>query len=559
MPISVRKEIVKTDFLIVGGGIGGLQAAITAGSLGVDTVVAEKADTRRSGCGANGNDHFACYIPECHGDDFERVVREINMTMDGGPWQDQVMLRTWLKRSFDVIQLWESIGINMRPTGKWNFEGHSLPGQQRYHLKFDGSNQKQALTDTAKANGARIMNKMVIHEVLVNQSGRVVGAIGIDVSEDEPEVVLFEAKAVLLAPGMASRLYPGVTPAYMFNTPCCPAVTGSGHAMGYRAGAKLVNIDVPQGHAGPKYFARGGKGTWIGVTSDLRGECVAPYNTKPSRETGDVVADVWPSVFHDKMADGTGPAFMNCTETPEEDLQYMLYSGFVSEGSDSITDYLEQHDIDLRKSMIEFGSYNPTMSQKGLETDEHAATSVPGLYAAGNAVGNSSGNVTGAAVYGMIAGESVAEYIKGVESEDISDHPWIPERVKLYSDIMDRKGGAHWKEAASTLQNIMNDYAGIEVRSEDIMTTGLTYLRQLREYALKELSAENSHELMRTLEVLDMIDLGEPIFLTSLNRKETRGQHKRSDYTYTNLLLNNKFQTIYKDKDQVVMEYRNRR
>ena len=145
MSVRVRKEIVKTDFLIVGGGIGGLQAAITASGLGVDTIVVEKADTRRSGCGANGNDHFACYIPECHGDDFEKVVREINMTMDGGPWQDQVMLRTWLKRSFEIVQLWESIGIDMRPTGKWNFEGHSLPGQQRYHLKFDGKNQKKSV------------------------------------------------------------------------------------------------------------------------------------------------------------------------------------------------------------------------------------------------------------------------------------------------------------------------------------------------------------------------------------------------------------------------------
>lgn len=558
MSVRVRKEIVKTDFLIVGGGIGGLQAAITASGLGVDTIVVEKADTRRSGCGANGNDHFACYIPECHGDDFEKVVREINMTMDGGPWQDQVMLRTWLKRSFEIVQLWESIGIDMRPTGKWNFEGHSLPGQQRYHLKFDGKNQKKALTDTARKNGARIMNHTLIHEILVNQDGRVIGAIGVDVSQDEPEVVLFETKAMLLAPGMASRLYPGITPAYMFNTPCCPAVTGSGHAMGFRAGAKLVNIDVPQGHAGPKYFARGGKGTWIGVSSNLDGSCVTPYNSKPSRELGDVTADVWPSVYRDKMKDGTGPAFMNCTELSDEDMDYMLHTAFVSEGIDSLTDYFDQNGIDLKESMIEFGSYPEMMNQKGIEIDEHAATNVPGLYAAGNTVGNSSGNLTGAAVFGMVAGESVAEYIKGVEFEPVEGHPWVADRIRLYTDLMGREG-ANWKEAASTLQNIMKEYAGLEIRSEGIMTTGLKYIRQLREYARKELAAENSHELMRTLEVLDMIDLGEAIILTGLNRKESRGQFQRADYTYTNLTLNNKFQTICKKEGKIVREYRNRR
>ena len=88
MPVKIREGIVKTDFLIAGGGISGLQAAYTAAQKGIKVVVAEKADTRRSGCGANGNDHFACYIPECHGDDFELVVRQMNQTIDGGPWQD---------------------------------------------------------------------------------------------------------------------------------------------------------------------------------------------------------------------------------------------------------------------------------------------------------------------------------------------------------------------------------------------------------------------------------------------------------------------------------------
>ena len=57
-----------TDFLCVGGGIAGLMAAINAAEQGMDCVVLEKADTRRSGSGGLGNDHFICYIPEVHGD-----------------------------------------------------------------------------------------------------------------------------------------------------------------------------------------------------------------------------------------------------------------------------------------------------------------------------------------------------------------------------------------------------------------------------------------------------------------------------------------------------------
>ena len=558
MPVKIREGIVKTDFLIAGGGISGLQAAYTAAQKGIKVVVAEKADTRRSGCGANGHDHFACYIPECHGDDFELVVRQVNQTMDGGPWQDPTMLCMWLSRSFEVVQLWESLGINMRPTGKWNFEGHSVPGNQKYHLKFDGHNQKPALTEGAKKNGAVIMNKTLVTEVLVNSEGRVVGAIGVDVSQDEPEMIIFQAKAVLIAAGGATRLYPGITPAYMFNDSGCPANTGDGHAMAYRAGARLTNLDIAGGHAGPRYFARGGKGTWIGLTSDVSGKCITPYQDKPSRENGDIASDIWPGSYRDRMQAGTGPTYMNCTQTSDEDLDYMLHDGFVSEGIDSLTDYMDQNGIDLHKSMIEFGSYNIGPSSQGIDVDVHCMSSVSGLYAAGNVVGNVKGSLAGAAVMGMVAAEHAVEYVKTVEEEDVTGYSLIKERQELYSQIMDKKEGAYWKEAASTLQNIMNDYCGLNIRSEAMLTAGLTYLRQLKKSAYDQLYAENSHEFMRVLEVLDLMDVGEPMFLMALNRKETRPPHKRADYTYTNMLLNDKFQTIEKHGDQVTLDFRKR-
>ena len=85
MEVRVRDSIVKSDVLIVGGGIGGMQAAITAAKNGADVVVAEKADTRRSGSGATGNDHFMCYIPEIHGDDYDVILQEVMETLVG-PW-----------------------------------------------------------------------------------------------------------------------------------------------------------------------------------------------------------------------------------------------------------------------------------------------------------------------------------------------------------------------------------------------------------------------------------------------------------------------------------------
>lgn len=558
MQIKKRPETVKTDFLVIGGGIAGLQAAIAAASAGANVIIAEKADTRRSGNGANGNDHFACYIPECHGDDFEMVIRQLDMTMDGGPWQDPTMMRLWVSRSYEVVQFWESIGINMRPTGKWNFEGHSVPGNQRYHLKFDGHNQKSALTKAALDRGVQIMNKMPICDLLCTDDGKIAGALGIDISEDTPELVVFEAKAVMIAAGGTSRLYPGITPAYMFNDSGCPADAGSGHAIAWRAGARLANLDMVGGHAGPRYFARGGKGTWIGLTSDIHGNCITPYQDKASRENGDIASDIWPGSYRDRMRAGTGPTYMDCTKTSPEDLDYMLHEAFVSEGIDSITDHLDQRGIKLEESMIEFGSYNIGISSQGIDINAQAMSSVPGLFAAGNVVGNVKGNVAGAAIIGMVAGENAAEYVKTVGEVSVDEHPLVKARLEQCDAILSRTGGAHWKEAASTLQNIMNDYAGSQIRSESTLTAGLTYLNQLRGEASKHLWAQNAHELMRTLEVLDQMDIAEPLFLTMLNRKESRGQHNRADYTYTNMLLNGKFQTITKTKDGPVLDFRGR-
>ena len=54
----MKREIVETDVLCIGGGIAGLMAAIRAREVGAKVVVADKANTLRSGAGATGNDHI---------------------------------------------------------------------------------------------------------------------------------------------------------------------------------------------------------------------------------------------------------------------------------------------------------------------------------------------------------------------------------------------------------------------------------------------------------------------------------------------------------------------
>lgn len=548
--VPVNQEILEGDVLVVGGGIAGLMAAIAAADQGVKVILVDKADTRRSGSGATGNDHFACYIPEVHGKP-EVFLKEFEQSLVGGNADTSIQLK-FIERTFECVQDWHKWGIDMQPHGEWEYNGHAFPGRIRIFLKYNGSNQKAVLTEQARKRGVIIENKTPITEFLTDDEGKIVGALGVNISKLEPEIRVFKAKTVISATGNTSRLYPSVSPGWMFNAAHCPSNSGGGRAAAFRIGAELVNLEIPNTHAGPKYFERCGKATWIGVLKDPQGKPVGPYVTKPSKELGDITADVWHGVFTEKYQNGTGPVFMDCSETAPEDMEYMMW-GLECEGDTSLIDAMEKQEIDLSKHMVEFSKYSPMLIGRGIQIDENAATNIPGLYAAGDEVGNFRCDIAGAAVMGRIAGENAAKYANSTEnSYDVRAHPTVTKCQQFYTDLMTRETGSEWKELNFAVQQIMNDYAGITfVRSESLLSSGLKYLKDLDKSARKSVKCNDSHELMRALEAFDLLLIGELIFVTALERKETRGMHKRSDYTYTNPLFNGKFITI-KNKNGVL-------
>ena len=554
-----QKEPLDCDVLIIGGGIAGLNAAVSAADHGADVIVAEKANTLRSGSGATGNDHFQCYIPEVHGGDISPVMREMDESLVGG-CLDSNLTYKFLTLSEACVRDWDSWGIDMRPSGGFEFTGHAMPGRPRIFLKYAGHNQKKVLTEQAKKRGARILNRTIQTEIIMEE-GRVAGSLCVDISEEEPQIQVIRCKSLILATGNTSRLYSPLSGGLMFNRAHCPACTGNGRAAAYRIGARLVNLDMAYAHAGPKYFNRCGKATWIGVYRDLNGNPVGQFVTKPTKELGDITGDVWGGIFGYKFSQGE-PVYMDCSETAPEDLAYMKW-GLTEEGNTSLLDHMAKEGIDLTKHMVEFCQYEPMLIGRGVEIDEYAATNIPGLYAAGDETGNFRADIAAGAVYGRVAGESAAGYARTAGGTGRAEGSETVKRcADFYSELLGRDPGdgyATWFEANVALGQIMSDYAGMEVRSGRLFRAGLIYLRRLQQKLRDTLGCRNSHDFMRCMEVMDLAQLGELLMLCADERKESRGRNKRVDFPFSNPLNNNRFLMIEQKDGEHVLTWRDKR
>ncbi len=542
----MQQETIETDVLCVGGGIAGSMAAIRASELGASVVIAEKGNILHSGCGRGGNDHFTCYIPEIHGHDIEKALKG-RQNFRGVFW-DTNTVRTRLEKSFEIVKLWDSWGIPMKHQGEYEFAGHGYPGSMILSLKYSGHRQKPILTEQALKRGVKILNRVMVFDLLYDEEG-IIGAVGVATREDK--IVVIGAKSVVLGTGIANRLYPSAISGRIFNTYIPPTLTGDGRAMAYRAGAELAGLETTYKHCGPKYFGSSGQATWTGVIRDAEGRPIGPFITRPDKRYGDAVLERYPALFEEYARSGRGPVYMDCTGISEEDYEHMMYF-MKHEGIAAVQNHLQDEGIDLRKNPVEFMRYEMQLTG-GIYYNEKAETTLRGLYAAGD---ERFGGICNAAVFGWIAGENAAGYAREANAPGLDNTRLeIEEKKRLLNEIKSRKTGASWEEINFALQQTMRDYAG-DVRSQTLLDAGLSHLRRLKRKAQTTMAAKNQWELTRCLEVLNLLDLGELIFIAAGERKETRGRHIRPDYPVTNPQLDKAVLFIKKMDGKAVAEFR---
>lgn len=520
---------MRSDVLVIGGGLAGCSAAVRARELGASVLLADKSHVRRSGNASSGVDHTWCYLPEAH-DPLGFTPHQLVEDHVGklGPMQDQDMLLTIAEHIGERIKELETWGFPFKTNGTYRFvkKIHRAPS----FLHWAGRDQKVLFERRARQAGVDILNRVMIIDLLMEQ-GRVVGAVGMGLRD--PVIYVLSAKIVVVATGGVSRVFPGAT-CLDYNRQRIPFGTGDGIAMGIRAGAEMVRMEFFTRWAGLSHFCKAGRGTWIGVVEDFRGRPLSGAKASSSRTQIDSAVESYGDIMR-AGKEGRGPLYMSCLNTSKEDFDYMCWA-LSNEGNQVLLQQFRECGLDPRQTRIEYSAYEAEITG-GYAPDVRGETNVPGLLAAGGEViGSIKRSVSpGSYVFGKLAGEHAA---RAARDMDFSDMAACADAIARQTDRLTRMRlrtqGAAWQEASGACQDIMGQYC-CETKYEALLDAGLEQLLRVRRRAEQTLCAANQHELGRCLEAFNLMDIAEAALLTSRERRETRldryDPFRRVDYS----------------------------
>ncbi len=189
-------------------------------------------------------------------------------------------------------------------------------------------------------------------------------------------------------------------------------------------------------------------------------------------------------------------------------------------------------------------------SVSGLVFDWDLKTSLEGLYVAGDSTYCGSDHAEAAAT-GRYAARKAAAYAQTAKDVKVGREQVEKEKERIYAPVR-RTEGIGWKELRAGLSRIMQDYCG-EYKNEETLQMGLRWLNSIRESEASRVYARNPHELMRTVECLTRLTVGEVIMRASLNRKASSKtlDFKRLDYPEMDPKEWNKLVTLRLEKGDI--------
>jgi adenylylsulfate reductase subunit A len=527
------EERLQTDILIIGGGAAGLNAALSAREAGREVVIMDKAVIERSGHFAGGIDHFAAYLDTGPDWDTREAYLDFTARSARGATDLAVVDKVHCDQLPTAIERFDAIGCSLRQPDDTFFRTQSYGQPGPWWINFNGKRLKPLLGQAVREAGCRVLDRVVTADILISD-GQACGAAGFHIRSGTFYVV--QAKAVLIATGGTNRLYQNPT-GLSFNCWMCPANTGDGEAMAYRAGARLANVEYLRMTLVPRGFSAAGLNALVGMGGVLvngTGEAFMkrydPLGMKGPRYK--LVEGVLGEIKAHR-----GPVFVDCRQLDPGALAHLVAT--LSYDKDTLPDFFEQKGIDLSRDLLEIatsegmqGGPNEVCGS-GIKIDADCATNVPGLFAAGNSA-DQCRSLHMATTSGMRAGITMAARACG----SVAGHLPVSEtqlkrvRQRIYGPLQESRS-VDWREFEDVLQRILTEGMG-PARSDWGMKQAWQKLDLLEKWQ-DEVRARTFHDLCRAQEVYNMLTVARCMITAARYRRESRfGQcHSRLDYPQT--------------------------
>jgi succinate dehydrogenase/fumarate reductase flavoprotein subunit len=566
-PYPVRfgqEQAIDTDVLVIGGGIAGCWAAISAARAGVRVALVEKGDVSRSGSGGPGCDHW-CNAPA---NPLSRVdPDQWALHMADRPYCNGIGIQIQCREDYDTLLEMEQMGGKIRDTDDEyvGAEGrdektkfmisprygtiHSYlpdphmgepgfnPPEKRNNvvIRVWGSQFKPLLKKECKRLGVQVFDR-VMGTCLLNEKGeqgaRVVGATGLN--SRTGEFLVFRAKATILSTATAGSIWLMSMEHGGYSNMHSRAINGDGTIMAWKAGAGLTLME----NGTVTRIATGFKHKWYSGAGDASYENVPlvdangrrlPYPIQGWEDAGAMLPK--PGV-EEQIREGVLkgeyelPFYGDFPAMPEVERRVTWNLMLGEESTTRIfIDTMKQGGFDINRDLLQ--SYKFIEGQSlpqwrdagwggGVLVDWDLKTTVDGLFAAGTQMFAPEDHSYAAAT-GRYAGRKAAAYVKEVAEPGIDRGQVEQEKARVYAPAM-RSQGIEWKELHAGISRAMQYYVS-EYRTERLFKMGLDALERLEGEAVPRLVAPDPHKLMRTLEDLTMLEYAKVIIHASRARK----------------------------------------
>lgn len=545
------------DFLVIGAGGAGIKAAIKAAEAGADVLLVNKFKV-----GCSGSTFYprlqewgmnSITNPDL-GDSEDQFYKEILEGAQGA--LDPAVARTLVEQCTPVrLELERDYGLKWRidpVTGRF---ASVVPcfGRTERSGSCSMASFKQAMWQHMMRAGVRIRTQINIVSLVIHD-GRCCGALGFD---ERDELVWFRAKAVFLGTGGADAIYK-----YSLAT---PDQTGDGYVMALNAGAELMNLEFIQFIPGITWpvkkflFQEKPLDTMPEITNrdgaDIlsmylpagvsREACLTerakhgPYSTVGEGKYLDIAMyEQWRA---GKAFDDGGFLIRYAPEVAQDPRHFIQFA----------LHWLNMYGIDPIKQGMHILPHAQCFNG-GVRINSKAETSIPGLYAGGEAAGGPhgadrmGGNALAASqVFGGIAGVNAAQYVK---KEQFAE---IPEKQLLDSLMVGYSAGTGRKtDIAAGIQEIRDAMwmdAAI-ARSAARCQSARQRIDAVAETFDAAAHFEARDDIRGTLGLHSYIELGRAMLAVMEARTESRGPHFRLDYPEKDSAQNG-FITIRRDGD----------